>query len=324
MNNRRMRIIFCIMVLLMLCLTAGCGRRNKENLENEKAYRQLGINKMTEGDYEEAVKMFQKALDQSLAVIGELEIDICYYKAAAQYKAGDMDGAMQTYTALIDYDEKNADALYLRGTLYLTQGDSDSAMADYENALKADKKNGTLYNKIGERLNQSGFTQEAEKIWNRGLALKGDTAAEYRERGYAYLLLGQYDSAKTYLDKANELGDTEAVFYLGKMYEALGETEKAGELYESYIGTHSDDTETLNALGCAKMEAGDYEKALVFFQAALKNENPTNKRELLRNEIAALEYTLDFAQAREKMESYLADYPDDEAATREYEFLKSR
>lgn len=320
MGNKCMRF-FCLAVLLLLCFTAGCGGRNKEN---ELAYRQLGINKMAEGDYEEAVKMFQKALDQSMAVIGELELDICYYKAAAQYKAGDTDGAMQTYTALIDYDEENADALYLRGILYLEQGDGDSAMTDFENALKADKKNGAMYNKIGEQLKQSGLTEEAEKIWTRGLALKGETAAEYREKGYAYVLLGQYDSAKTYLDKANELGDTEALFYLGKLYEAQENTAKAGEMYEAYIETHSDDTETLNALGCAKMETGDYEKALVFFQAALKNENPVNKRELLRNEIAALEYTLDFAQAREKMESYLADYPDDEEAAREYEFLKSR
>lgn len=320
MGNKCMRF-FCLAVLLLLCFTAGCGGRNKEN---ELAYRQLGINKMAEGDYEEAVKMFQKALDQSMAVIGELELDICYYKAVAQYKAGDTDGAMQTYTALIDYDKENADALYLRGILYLERGDGDSAMTDFENALKADKKNGTMYNKIGERLKQSGLTEEAEKIWTRGLALKGETAAEYREKGYAYVLLGQYDSAKTYLDKANELGDTEALFYLGKLYEAQENTEKAGEMYEAYIETHSDDTETLNALGCAKMETGDYEKALVFFQAALKNENPANKRELLRNEIAALEYTLDFAQAREKMESYLADYPDDEEAAREYEFLKSR
>lgn len=320
MGNKCMRF-FCLAVLLLLCFTAGCGGRNKEN---ELAYRQLGINKMAEGDYEEAVKMFQKALDQSMAVIGELELDICYYKAAAQYKAGDTDGAMQTYTALIDYDKENADALYLRGILYLERGDGDSAMTDFENALKADKKNGAMYNKIGEQLKQSGLTEEAEKIWTRGLALKGETAAEYREKGYAYVLLGQYDSAKTYLDKAKELGDTEALFYLGKLYEAQENTEKAGEMYEAYIETHSDDAETLNALGCAKMETGDYEKALVFFQAALKNENPANKRELLRNEIAALEYTLDFAQAREKMESYLADYPDDEEAAREYEFLKSR
>ena len=324
MKNKQIRIIFCMAILLLLCLVTGCGGRNKEDLENELAYRQLGINKMAEGDYEEAVKMFQKALDQSLAVIDELEIDICYYKAAAQYKAGDTDGAMQTYTALIEYDKKNADALYLRGTLYLELKDSDLAMADFENALKADKKNGELYNKVGERLSAAGLTQEAEKIWNRGLALKGKTAADYREKGYAYLLLGQYDSAKTYLEKADELGDTEAVFYLGKLYETQGNTEKAGEMYEAYIGTHSDDTETLNALGCAKLEAGDAAKALVFFQAALKNEDPANKRELLRNEIAALEYMLDFAQAREKMETYLAAYPDDEEAAREYEFLKSR
>ena len=48
------------------------------------------------------------------------------------------------------------------------------------------------------------------------------------------------------------------------------------------------------------------------------------EQELRRNEIIALEYLQDFVQAREKMTSYLADYPDDEAAAREYEFLQSR
>ena len=48
------------------------------------------------------------------------------------------------------------------------------------------------------------------------------------------------------------------------------------------------------------------------------------EQELRRNEIIALEYLQDFAQAREKMTEYLADYPDDEAAAREYEFLQSR
>ena len=290
MNKKRMRILLFLISLLLLCATAGCGGRSRKDLENELAYRQLGINKMDEGNYGEAVQIFQKALDLSMATVGELEIDICYYKAAAQYKDGDISGALTTCTALINYDKKNTDALYLRGTLYLEQRDQEAAMADFENALNTDKDNRALYNKIGERLSQAGLSEEAEEIWNRGLSLKGESAADYREKGYACLLLGQYDSAKTYLDKANERKDTEAAFYLGKLYEAQG----------------------------------DMAKALVYFQEALAQEEPAHEKELRRSEIAALEHTLDFAQAREKMELYLEDYPNDEEAVREYEFLKSR
>ncbi len=290
MKDRRARILILLISLLLICVAAGCGGRSKKDLENELAYRQLGINKMNEGDYEEAVRMFQKALDQSMAVVGELEIDISYYKAAAQYKAGDTAGAMDTYGALIDYDKKNADAWYLRGILYLEQGDTKAAMDDFENALNIDKKNRALYNKIGERLKQAGLTEEAGEILNRGLSLKGETAADDREKGYACMLLEQYDSAETYLTKANEGKDAEAGYYLGKLYEVQGE----------------------------------YDKALVYFQAALENGTSANERALRRDEIIALEHTLDFAQAREKMESYLEDYPDDQEAAREYEFLKSR
>lgn len=313
-----------LVVLIALAVLTGCGGRNKEALDNELAYRQLGINKMDEGEYEEAVKMFQKALDQSLAVIDELEIDICYYKAAAQYKAGDVDGALATYTALINYDKNNVDALYLRGTLYLTQNDPEQAIKDYGAALEKAGNNGALYNEIAENLMNAGYHDEADAILNQALEVKGEEAEDYREKGRTYCLLEQYDSARTYLDKAINLGDTEAVFYLAKMLEAQGDTEQAGKLYESYIGENSSDTETLNALGCTKLKEGNYEQALVFFQTALQNENPANEQELRRNEIAALEYMLDFAGAKEKMKSYVKDYPEDEAAAREYEFLQSR
>lgn len=324
MKKTRIQMVFLIGMLLILFAAAGCGSRSKEALENELAYRKLGINKMGEGDYEEAVKMFQKALDQSIAVIDELEIDICYYKAAAQYKAGDAEGALETYTALIDYDKENADAFYLRGTLYLEQEQGKKALADYEKALELKQNNGELYNQIGEKLLQAGLTEEAGNILNRGLEVKGEEAADYREKGYTYYLLGEYDNARTYLDKAIDLKDKEAIFYLAKVCETQGDTDKASQLYEAYVADNGEDTETLNALGCAKMKEGDYAQALVFFTTALQNENPANEQELRRNEIAALEYSLDFAGAKEKMESYLKDYPKDEAAVREYEFLKSR
>lgn len=44
--------------------------------------------------------------------VGAEELDICYYKAKAQYLSGDVDGAIDTYTVIIDYD-KDSDAYYL-------------------------------------------------------------------------------------------------------------------------------------------------------------------------------------------------------------------
>lgn len=324
MKKKQIRIVFFIIGMIAMLSAAGCGGRSRESLENELAYRQLGINKMNEGDYEGAVEMFQNALDQSLAVIEDLEIDICYYKAVAQYKSGDTEGALETYTALINYDKKNSDAMYLRGTLYLQEGDSENALKDYEGALEQDTRNIALYNKIAENLNGAGLTEDAGEFLNQALAVEEKDAVDYREKGYTCYLLGQYDSARTYLDKAISLEDTEAVFYLAKVSEAQGDTEAANQLYETYVESHSDDTETLNALGLARLSEGSYDQALTFFQKALEQESPVNEQELRRNEIIALEYLQDFAQAREKMTEYLADYPDDEAAAREYEFLQSR
>lgn len=319
------RILGALLLTAGLLHTAGCGLgRDTEALENEVAYRKLGIEKMEEGAYGEAVQMFQNALDQSFAVIDDLEIDICYYKAAAQYRAGDTQGALDTYTALMEYDEKNGMACYLRGTMYLMINEPEKALADYQEALEREKGNGALCNKIGENLLNTGHTEKAGTILNQALENEEETAEAFREKGYSYFLLGRYDDARTYLDKAAGMEDTEAIFYLAKLMEAQGNVEQATLLYESYIGENDGDPELLNTMGLNRMGEGNYEQALTFFRKALEQEAPANLQELRRNEIAALEYLYDFAQAREKMGAYLADYPEDTAAVREYEFLKSR
>ena len=49
-----------------------------------------------------------------------------------------------------------------------------------------------------------------------------------------------------------------------------------------------------------------------------------DEQNLRRNEILAYEYKGDFASAKEKMASYVEDYPEDETAAREYQFLQTR
>ena len=78
-------------------------------------------------------------MNQSLGKVGEKEIDICFYKAQAQYLSGAKDDALETYYAIIKYN-KDGRAYYLRGNLYYDMGEEKKALADYEEGVKQDKK----------------------------------------------------------------------------------------------------------------------------------------------------------------------------------------
>ena len=130
-----------IIAIAAMVLCTGCG---SERLEEQKLLRQQGITLMENGKYEEALVEFQNALDLSLGNVGETEMDICFYKAEAQYMLGDLEGATATYTAIVDFN-KNAKAYFLRGNLYYSLGDEEKALADYAAALAQEKNDYELY-----------------------------------------------------------------------------------------------------------------------------------------------------------------------------------
>ena len=89
-------------------------------------------------------------------------------------------------------------------------------------------------------------------------------------------------------------------------------------------GENAKDSEALNTLGMMQMKDGNYEDALKYFQMGLKNKDAVNKQELMKNEIAAYEYSGDFESAKKTMQAYIKEYKSDEEAVREYTFLKTR
>lgn len=315
--------IFLLGLLLLACILAGC-QNNQEAIQNQEAYRKFGINKMNEGKFDEAVEAFQKALDQSQAVISDMELDICYYKATAQYNSGDTKGAITTCDALINYDDSDAKAYFIRGCVYLKEGDNENARQDYGKALSLSGNNYALYLSVYENLKGAGFDSEAEELVSKALELEGKSAEDYRERGHIYFIRGEYDNARKELDQAINQGDTKALLYLAQVYDAQEDNKKAKALYESYLEKNSGDTDTVIALGEMQLEAGKYQKALELIQQALEAGRPEDDKKLRRNEIICYENLLDFAKAKQKMASYVKDYPEDEEAQREYLFLQTR
>lgn len=84
------------------------------------------------------------------------------------------------------------------------------------------------------------------------------------------------------------------------------------------------DSVAMNALAEIQMGKGNYEAALEDIRQGLAMDNVTNQQELLSNQIIAYEYSGDFTSAWDVVQQYVSLYPDDEAAQREYIFLKNR
>jgi tetratricopeptide (TPR) repeat protein len=224
----------------------------------------------------------------------------------------------------MEYDEEDGEAAFLRGSVYLEQGELDKALADYHTALERSKDDSDMYLLIGENLEASGYEQEARAILEQGLDAIGDDSNGLVGCGRIYLALGETDKAIDLLEQAAEKNLSEAKMYLAQAYEQAGDSEKASELLTEYASEDNPSSEVLAMLGNMAIQNGDYEEALTFFQQGLESKQITNEQELRKGEIAALEYTGNFTDAKEKMQEYLQLYPKDADALREQVFLETR
>ncbi len=316
-------------LVLLLCAglsVTGCG---KNRTDDELAYRKIGIRSMEQGNYKEAVDSFQKALDQSKGKIRNLELDICMNKAEALYQNGQPEDAIAVCDAVLDYNDKYANAYYLRGNIYLQEGNVQQALSDYELAAKHADADYGIYIQLYENLSRAGRAEDGVKYLNQALELKGKGRGYLASRGYIYFLQGDYASAKDELTQAvaiekKEGEDDKAELYLAQTYDQLGDQNEAAKYYELYAKDHADDAVVLEELGNMAMEQENYGQALTYYQNGLATKSPVNEQKLRRGEIAAMEQLYDFEQAKEKMSQYVLDYPDDEEAAREYLFLKTR
>ena len=94
---------------------------------------------------------------------------------------------------------------------------------------------------------------------------------------------------------------------------------------EKYLAENDADPVIYNQLGLCKLETEDYEAALTAINSGLSvTENNSVTQELRFNQIVAYEHLGNFKKAAALMNSYLDSYPDDAAAIRENEFLKTR
>ena len=344
------KIVVSIITLMLAISITGCNA-NKETenikqgfeaitaLEYEKALecfaqaaelgenpqqlaRGQGISYLGLAMYDEAIEQFILALSYSDEFVDDFDFDTNYYLAIAYFKNGQVQEAENVYSAILALKD-DREAHYLRGIVYLEENKLNEAKQDFDIALSKDSTDYDMRINIAHALLDRGYEEDGKAYLQAALGSNEKKISNY-DKGRLSYYMGDYESARNYLesDKANK--SAEAVLMLGQTYEKLGDYNYAASIYSNYLTGNPDNVILFNRLGMCKLEAGDAKSALEYFEKALALEDASMTQVLKFNQIVAYEYLGEFDQASVLMKNYLAIYPDDQEALREYEFLKSR
>ena len=286
-------------------------------------YRAKGIALLGAGDYQRAIDAFVAALSCSNGIVEYNDFDISFYLAVAEFKNGDPEAARSTVDAILNLRPEDDGAYFLRGKIDLALGNKEDALADFDRTVELAPTDYDRYVGIYEQLHANGYDSEASEYLTRAMSA-GDRLSDYN-KGVLEYYLGSYTDARTDLENAKKSGNNENLtLYLGRTYEALGDSSYAMTLYNDYIRENSAAGRVYEQLAGCMMANEDYEGALNTIESGLSLGNGEGTRGMMFERVVAYERLYDFESAKKSMDEYLSRYPDDETAKRENIFLSSR
>lgn len=162
--------------------------------------------------------------------------------------------------------------------------------------------------------------------------------ANPQKEGTAALEEGNYEEAREQFQQTAESDNKEkaAEGYcgIGMAYYGLEDYGAALEAFEQAAAQGAEQSVQLyHLMSVCAMQTRNFEKALEYIQTGLglaqtsdgkESADADMLREMRYNEIVCLEQQADWESAKQKVEEYLSEYPDDENVQKEAEFLKTR
>jgi len=319
----------CLMVLFSLFLLTGCAKEN----EAKKQYDE-GLASFNENKWEEAIESFGNALLEETEGNKQskseqiLNKKACYGMGVAYYK-------IQNYEKAEKYLEEALSISYLDNwdeEIKKYQVDTLCELDEYEKAydvilsLREDKKEDfSLLFQEYFILDALGKEDEKEELLKEGRSIKGNGDEYQFNQAKINYFLGNLKEAKEGMKVASENEITEALFYLGRIYEDSQKYEKSISYYEAYNSAREAENDFVNLhIAVCYEKSGDYATALNVYESAIKNSDGSYLKELRYNQIVTLEKNTQYKEAFEKCSAYMKDYEEDDTMKKEYEFLETR
>lgn len=149
--------------------------------------------------------------------------------------------------------------------------------------------------KSGVKALENEEYEEAKEKFSEAVKKDKNAADAYRGLGIALWETEDYKGAKDALEKALQAG-----------------TKKTGTIY--------------NLLGSCELKLGNAKEAAGYYKTGLEDKDVSDelKQEMRFNMIVAYEQMGDTETAKSLLAEYISEYPDDEDAAKEAEFLETR
>ncbi|CAF3383628.1 unnamed protein product [Rotaria socialis] len=235
-------------------------------------YHELGRVKKGQGEYQEAVKFYEKSLDIKRKTLPEDDVSLAdtYGNIGAVYDS------MGEYSKALEYYEK-ANKIF-----------EISLPPTHPNLATSYNNIGQVYDNMGEYSKALEYYEKSLKMREKALApTHPDLADSYLSFAACYEKMGDYTAALKALKNANKIqektfqeGNQVFAFtfsWYGRVYRDLKEYSKALDYYEKCLAIdrknlpekHPDFGIDYSNIGDVHRLMGDYEKALIFHQKAL-------------------------------------------------------
>jgi tetratricopeptide (TPR) repeat protein len=243
------------------------------------------------GDYAK-VKILVKPL---LALTDSLSRDdlkeVHYWLGYANMGAGDIDAAIEEFTAALGFVPNDASTLLARGIARAKGSQSDKSLADFNEALRIDPKLVGAYYSRGYEQIRRGDLDTAEKDAQAGIKLHPNKSELYGLRGDVRLLKQDFPHAIADYDKAIQLDPDNPIGYKGRAryFYHQRDLKKALANLDIVIRLRPNDADALTNRGATHYEEKRYKEALADLTRAIELDpnNATarrNRAEVLVND----------------------------------------
>ena len=207
--------------------------------DNPRTIRPLAIALFEVGRREQAVELFERAVEIDAGVRSLLDLGLGYTKLSRYPEAE------ATYERLLEISPRHAIALHNLGNVASTVGDTDRGIELYRQAINVKPDYLLAYAHLGDALKTAGHYREAYTTYNKVLQLEPTNLSE----------LEAFD---------------DALYEMARLDITMGAYQRAAETLELLIEEHPDHSSAHYAYGQALLQLGRPEEAEREFETHMR------------------------------------------------------
>lgn len=253
-----------------------------------------------------------KDLYDSIILKASPSSEVLYQYAILSTQLYDTGTAEKIFKKVIKMNPENAVAHKDLGVIYLNQRLFDYAEDEFRIAMELAPNDFDIIFEYANYLYSVSKYQEADKYYDKALAIKDDVVAKSLQ-AINKIELNQLDNARELIESAlTEQPEHEYIQFLaGRIYYSMEDYEKA-KIYFIKSLEQNPDIETKNLLALCYYQLSEYDKALNIFKALL--EKNSENISLLLNEAKCYEKMNETNKALEVLDKLTDIFPECEEA----------